>query len=359
MWDWWKCRDGAVADQRLYTQMLNLVGRGKMIPIAFTLLKEMQDIFGSNLDAAPYNALISALGRAGKPDAALNLYRQMSSSEGSGKQVLCQPTVVTYGAIMMTLVKAGRLGEAGEILNEMQEAGCRPNLVVFNTLISGWGRKRHGQTEVEELVAGMKRLCLMPDEVTYTALLSAYSEWGLYATVEALWTHALGAGIRPDKAMYTSLITSRARQGQVAGMEAVLGDMHMRGCQVDDVTTCVVAQGYFSKGQHQKADAFVEAQKIREGFQPSAAVYNVMLRGYGKLGMMREMEGVVSRMRGEGCRFNRISFELLVKGYAEAGQSNRAEATQRDMLAAGFMVRAETGGTATDGEGRERRGRRW
>lgn len=105
----------------------------------------MQYRFGSSLDAAPYNALISALGRAGKPDAALRLYRQMAACERSGNYKLCQVTVVTYGAVMMTLVKARRLWEAGEVLNEMQAAGCRPNVVVFNTVISGWGRRGTGR----------------------------------------------------------------------------------------------------------------------------------------------------------------------------------------------------------------------
>lgn len=76
-----------------------------------------------------YTALISAFGKAGQLDKAMDTFNTMI-------QQGCERSVITYSALISACEKAGRWELALEVFDKMQQEGCNPNTVTYNSLIT-------------------------------------------------------------------------------------------------------------------------------------------------------------------------------------------------------------------------------
>lgn len=76
-----------------------------------------------------YTALISAFGKAGQLDKAMETFQTMI-------QQGCERSVITYSALISACEKAGRWELALDLFDQMQHEGCNPNTVTYNSLIT-------------------------------------------------------------------------------------------------------------------------------------------------------------------------------------------------------------------------------
>ena len=79
--------------------------------------------------ATTYTALISAYGKAGQLDKALDTFYKMVQNG-------CERNIITYNALLATCEKGGRWELALQLFNQMHKEGCHPNTVTFNSLIN-------------------------------------------------------------------------------------------------------------------------------------------------------------------------------------------------------------------------------
>lgn len=76
-----------------------------------------------------YTALISAFGKAGQLDKAMETFHTMI-------QQGCERSVITYSALISACEKAGKWELALDLFDQMQREGCTPNTVTYNSLIT-------------------------------------------------------------------------------------------------------------------------------------------------------------------------------------------------------------------------------
>lgn len=99
------------------------------------LLAPLVQVYQKLLDAGlqpistTYTALISAFGKAGQLDKALETFQTMI-------QQGCERSVITYSALISACEKAGKWEVALDLFDQMQHEGCRPNTVTYNSLIT-------------------------------------------------------------------------------------------------------------------------------------------------------------------------------------------------------------------------------
>jgi pentatricopeptide repeat domain-containing protein 1 len=89
-----------------------------------------QKLLDANLSpiGTTYTALISAYGKAGKLECALETFQEMVRQG-------CERSVITYSALISACEKAGRWELALQLFDQMQQEGCTPNTVTYNALI--------------------------------------------------------------------------------------------------------------------------------------------------------------------------------------------------------------------------------
>lgn len=84
---------------------------------------------GASPTATTYTALISAYGKNGQLDKALEIFDDMVKRG-------CERNVITYSSLISVCEKAGRWELALQLFDEMHHEGCKPNVVTYNSLIA-------------------------------------------------------------------------------------------------------------------------------------------------------------------------------------------------------------------------------
>ena len=83
-------------------------------------------------EVGAWTAAINALGKEGRLDAAMRLFRTMP-------RFGVQPNTVTCGCLTDSLVKHGRTADALKVLQYMEEHGIRPSEVMYTSLMTSAG----------------------------------------------------------------------------------------------------------------------------------------------------------------------------------------------------------------------------
>ena len=83
---------------------------------------------------------------------------------------------------MMACTGVGRMEEARGLLEDMRQAGFRPDVRAYNILLKGHARDR-GVASLQELFEDIKRAGLSPSGATYNTMVDAYADAGLLPQV--------------------------------------------------------------------------------------------------------------------------------------------------------------------------------
>jgi pentatricopeptide repeat domain-containing protein 1 len=153
---------------------------------------------GVSPTATTFTGLITAYGKTGRIDQAMEVYRDMSMRG-------CERNVITYSSLISAAEKAGRLDIALELLKTMQKEGIRPNTITYNSLLAAcchggnWEMAQH-------LFDQMQKEGNRPDVITFAALINAFErghQWRLALTALDMMQNF---GLHPDANIFNSLL---------------------------------------------------------------------------------------------------------------------------------------------------------
>ena len=118
------------------------------LAVSHAMPQVYQKLLDANLTpiGTTYTALISAYGKAGKLESALETFQEMVRQG-------CERSVITYSALISACEKAGRWELALQLFDQMQQEGCTPNTVTYNALIMACSQgNRSAATELSLVV---------------------------------------------------------------------------------------------------------------------------------------------------------------------------------------------------------------
>ena len=91
------------------------------------------------------------------------------------KEAGVRPNVVTFTTLIRSYCKNKNMSAAMSLFDVMRESGLRPNDRTYNTLIQGWIELKK-MNRAMDLFKKMKRnKCVRPDIVTYTLLITGWA----------------------------------------------------------------------------------------------------------------------------------------------------------------------------------------
>lgn len=175
-------------DSKLYTTMLNgyaIHGHGKE---ALSLLKEMQNR-RVELDEVSLLCALNACSHAGMVEDALRLYQSME------KRLGIKPTMHHQTAVMDALGRAGRLEEAEQVMQQVEN----PDIVVWRTFL-GSCRVHGDQERAERILQRAKAMAMGAnrDAPTLVLLSNIYAANGEWEKVRAVRDRMRKEGIRKE-----------------------------------------------------------------------------------------------------------------------------------------------------------------
>lgn len=225
-------------NSRTYASLIETWGQcethertGEASQRATKILSEMLEMYRSGKDVVPnsfcFSNCITAWSHCrNMPDApaqAEELLNSLIDLYDETKDPDFEPGIATINAVVSTWVRSSGNPDAierGRLVLKRLESLSKPDIVSYNTLLGGMG-KRGMYKEALELVHWLERQStdLKPDLVTYNSVLQACarsSEEISYGDLEKFLETMVSSGVEPCKISYTTVLDaySRSRDDQ-------------------------------------------------------------------------------------------------------------------------------------------------
>ncbi|KAK0646415.1 hypothetical protein B0T16DRAFT_413384 [Cercophora newfieldiana] len=279
---------------------------------------------GTKLDAHAWTARISGLIMSGDLKAGLGALNEMAQiwrerDKPEYTNIAVKPSVEPINAAVVWLLRLDRLPVVKEVLLWAAKQGIEPDIYTFNTMLRPMVRE--GRTaEVRDVLDMMKTLNVNADAATFTILLEgAMAGVGSLTPKEQVErvNYIVGeieaAGFKANMQAYGKMIYILLEEGgpnsDGAAVNAVLSHIWSRGLELSPHIYTMLAEHYFSRDP------------------PDIKAVNALI----KLRMLRENRNV-----------DRVFWERVIKGYCQAGETQRALEIFQNSFASGSVITFST-----------------
>ncbi|KAJ0680108.1 putative tetratricopeptide-like helical domain superfamily, pentacotripeptide-repeat region of PRORP [Helianthus annuus] len=259
----WKC-----CDEKGWSLMIFVLGNHKKFNNAWCLVK---DLYQSCMDTQqPMLILIDRYAAANEPAEAIRAFQLMEKFK-------LTPDQKAFYTLLDTLCKHGNVEEAEEFM--FQNAKLFPlETKGFNIILNGWCNIYVDIIEAKRIWKEMDKNRAIPDENTYTHMISCFSKVNNLFDSLRLYDEMKKKGWKPNQTVYNSLVYVLAHEN------------------------C-----------HEEALKILDKMKDT-GFIPDSTAYNFIIRPLCKAGKVTDARRVVSRMLEENVNPNIDTYHAFLEG---------------------------------------------
>jgi len=222
----------------------------------------------------------------------------------------CQPNTITYNTILNAFAQGGAMDRLPALLEDMKTASppVEPDLVTYSTIVKGFcssGCLDRALQIVEQMRASSK---YMPDEVMYNSLLDGCAKQQRPGDALILLEAMKKSGVAPSNFTLSMLVKLMGRCKRLKQAFSLIEEITSEyNLKVNiQVYTCLIT-ACFDNRQAFKAIALHD-QITKEGVQPDAFTYNVLVQGCLKAGLVDKAVQLakcacgVGALKGKGMR---------------------------------------------------------
>ncbi|KAF9604180.1 hypothetical protein IFM89_003926 [Coptis chinensis] len=223
----------------------------------------------------------------------------------------------TWEAMISGYANVGRMDDAQKLFDELLEDCCEldMNAVVCTAMITGYAKC--GDIEAARRVFdGMFRM----DVVSWTAMISAYCQAGLYVEAVDLFKLMLkiGGETKPNESTVSSVVSACTHLGSVELARWIKEYIYSRGKELLNTHTVTALID-----MHAKCGEPDEAYELFKQWKDKDIVcYSTMIAGFGMHGRGVEALEIFSQLREDGVRPDNICFVIVLSACSHAGLVN-------------------------------------
>lgn len=243
----------------------------------------------SKPDIQTFNTVISACGRAGEWELALEVMSQAKERRG------LRLTRVTYNAAIAACGKGGRVERAVELLGEMRNAGLVPDAMSFNSAMlacaerGSWKqalsllREMESSGQIGSKGGGPRAGGISPDEFSYSSAIVACGRGGKWSLGVGLLDSMRRKGVSLSTVSYNAAMTACGDAGQWQRAVELLREMQ-------------AAQRIEGSEQTGQVEGSVQVPTVSAP-APDAISYNVAIRACSNAGQWQPALSILEEMR--------------------------------------------------------------
>ena len=303
-----RARGVALEGGMFYDLLACLAGAGKMAQAEEIVGSLAQ--WGVAVKEGHFNALVKGcvsrrdLGAAaGVIEKMFNDAQNMELVANRGYSVL--PTARTYGLLLDAHCTAGDVAAAQALLSEMRWRRVPPNVVLFNMMITAFGkagRPDAGETILREMLGSgswdMEALGVAPSAITFAAAADGWAALGHPERVRSLFARAASCNVALDEVCFGTLIKAYARARNPGAAQAVLlQDMPKAGVTPNLVCWSTAVSAWCTAGQPDTGEALLRSMgDVPGGVRPSAVTWNHVIFAHGTAGNISAASAALLRM---------------------------------------------------------------
>ncbi|GFP99061.1 pentatricopeptide repeat-containing protein at5g50280 chloroplastic [Phtheirospermum japonicum] len=303
--------------------VLGKAGKGDELLVMFKNLPFQQN--KEFMDVRVYNAAISGLLFCGRYDDAWEVYELIETSNIRPDHVTC--------SIMITIMRkrGDSAKDSFQFFEKMTKKGVKWSLEAVGALIKSFcdeGLKKEALIIQSEL----EKRGISSNVIIYNTIMDAYNKSNQIEEAEGLFAEMKTKKIQPTAATYNILMDAYSRRMQPEIVEKLLQEMEINGLEpnVRSYTCLISAYGRQKKMSDMAADAFLRMKKKIEG---TRITFNILLDGFAKQGHYVEARDVICEFGKIGFRPNVMTYNMLINAYARGGQESKLPMLLKEMAA--------------------------
>ncbi|PIN13570.1 hypothetical protein CDL12_13805 [Handroanthus impetiginosus] len=187
-------RNSVLADMAFSIYLIALC-MGRKLDAALQCMEKMASLRLMPLLTA-FNSLIKLLTQEGLVESAESLLE------------------LTFSIIVSELCKRGDFPLAIDVLDQIEERGIKPNVAIYDSIISCLGRQRMIHV-AENFFYRMLECGIDPDETIFITMINAYSKNGWANEAHELFRKMTEYNLRPNSHAYTALIPGLVKKNMI------------------------------------------------------------------------------------------------------------------------------------------------
>ncbi|EAL17851.1 hypothetical protein CNBL1130 [Cryptococcus deneoformans B-3501A] len=289
-----------------------------------------------------YNTVISKLSKARKAESALDLFMRMKSER-------IRPSSVTYGAVINACCRVGDALSAETLFEEMtSQPNFRPRVPPYNTMMQFYLQTQPNRERFLYYYGALQRARVPPSAHTYKLLIDAYATLPPIdiPAMELVFAHLIAdKSVRVQGTHWASLISAYGiHAGDAKRAKEVFDKIPEKGGDYEAVVWEAWLNVLSQQGTIEQLEE-AHTRMLESGVQPTAYVYNVLINGYaraGNIGRAREVfESMGDSITGVAAPNNH---PVLLTSSGHAKPSTQAATTgvvYREPSTYESMIRAE------------------
>ncbi|CAE8741266.1 unnamed protein product [Polarella glacialis] len=297
-----------------YGAAISACGKGGHWQQALNLLSQMPEAKVVPNEIT-YNSAISACSKGGQWQMALNLLSLMP-------EAMLVPDEITYSAAMSACEKGGQWQLALKLLSLMPEARVVPDEITYNAAISAC--EKGGQWKLAlSLLSLMPEARVVPDTITYSAAISACEKGGQWQLALNLLSLMPEARVVSDKFTYNSAISACEKGGQWQLALNLLSRMPDARVVPNEITYNAAISAC-EKGCQWQLAAHLLSLMPEVGLVPNQITYNAAISACEKGGQWQFALNLLSRIPDARMVPNEITYNAAITACRRCGQWLRA-----------------------------------
>ncbi|KAL4576560.1 hypothetical protein LXL04_012656 [Taraxacum kok-saghyz] len=275
-------------------------------------------VMNSRPDTAAYNAVLNACANLGWTEKFLQLFEEMPGNK-------CEPDILTYNVMIKLCARTDRKDLLVFVLERILEKGiplCNTTLQSLVASYVGFNDLETAEKIVQAMREGRKDLCKLLRDSNSEEFPNE-NENEVFEKLLPNMKHPtdyepplLPKVFPPNTRMYTTLM-----------------------------------KGYMKAGRIKDTVRMLEAMRNQDdsSSHPDHVSYTTVVSALVNVGAMEKARQVLSEMSNAGVLANRITYNILLKGYCQQLQINNAKDTIKEMIDSGIEPDAVSYNTMIDG----------
>ncbi|KAI0500059.1 hypothetical protein KFK09_018267 [Dendrobium nobile] len=204
----------------------------------------------------------------------------------------------------------------------MIESGTDPDASTAGYLIRALCRDGE-PTVAYHVLRDVSRKRIIPDVVSITQLISAFSKGGNFGRVSEILHLMIASGSQPDLFTYQEIINAlcdgAGRTAMVDEAFRIFNDLKLKGYACDVVTYTTMIDGLCKSGRMEEA-LLLWSEMVANGIRPNNYTYNAIINGYCKSGNIDHARKIYDEMLSKGFKESTVSCNTMLAGLCLHGR---------------------------------------
>jgi pentatricopeptide repeat protein len=276
------------------------------------------------VDAVSYNTAMKGHVSQGDVNAVKGLFAEISEKGLS-------PTHVSYHILLNSYINAGKSVEVWQLVRDMQTAGVLPSAITCSILLKGKLSSSADIKRILSLVDTDKPI----DEVLFQALAEACIRTGQLQLLSEYRAKMSGQGksCALGVATYGSMIKAFGSAYDVKNVWSLWEEMIGHGVQPTSITLGCMIEALVANWCTADAWKLVQDMLGEEDTRPlvNTVIYSTIIKGFAQAKETDRVMSLYDEMCAAGIRPNNITYNTILNAFAQGSAMDRVPALLEDM----------------------------